>query len=337
MNTATLRKKIGRHFMLGFQGEAIPAWLKRFAEEFSLGGVILFDYSHAKKNYENNIRSKEQVKALIQALHALPSRPLVFVDQEGGKVRRLKEKLGFQPLPSAKALPQLARAEQVLYLKNAFHELVQLGVDVNLAPVVDLDLNPENPDIGKVERSFSADATIVREMATLTAKLASEVGLKLCLKHFPGLGGATVNSHHELTNLSASYSLEQEELFYELLPQIPGKMLLLSHGIVDSWAPGVPVSISNVAINRIRKAVPEALLLTDDLQMQGLQKLQGTGEAVELAMRAGADMVIIGNNMLPEEAACFGFAEDLLKSLEAGKLPRAAIQASQNRLAALDS
>jgi beta-N-acetylhexosaminidase len=103
--TAPLRA--GERFVLGFKGQRVPEWLADFARRFGLGGVILFDYDATAKRYGNNVTSPEQVRELCAALAALPSSPLIFVDQEGGKVRRLKEELGFRPLPSAEAFNRL--------------------------------------------------------------------------------------------------------------------------------------------------------------------------------------------------------------------------------------
>ena len=93
---------IGELFILGFFGKTVPVWLKQFAARYGLGGVILFDYSCRTQQYDNNIESPEQVQRLCAEISALPSAPMVFIDQEGGLVRRLKESRGFAPLPSAK-------------------------------------------------------------------------------------------------------------------------------------------------------------------------------------------------------------------------------------------
>ena len=93
--------QVGELFILGFFGKTIPDWLKQFAARYGLGGVILFDYSVRTQQYDNNIESPEQVRACARR-SALPSSPMVFIDQEGGLVRRLKEGRGFAPLPSAK-------------------------------------------------------------------------------------------------------------------------------------------------------------------------------------------------------------------------------------------
>src|SRR3982751_2800556 len=90
----------GELFTLGCHGKAVPDWLKAFAARFGLGGVILFDYSVRTRQYDNNIESPEQVRALCAEIARLPSAPLVFIDQEGGLVRRLKETRGFAPLPA---------------------------------------------------------------------------------------------------------------------------------------------------------------------------------------------------------------------------------------------
>ena len=95
---------IGELFILGFFGKTVPAWLKEFAARYGLGGVILFDYSCRTQQYDNNIESPEQVQRLCAEIAALPSGPMVFIDQEGGLVRRLKESRGFAPLAERKGI-----------------------------------------------------------------------------------------------------------------------------------------------------------------------------------------------------------------------------------------
>src|SRR5512138_800327 len=83
--------RIGELFILGFFGKTVPAWLAQFAARYGLGGVILFDYACRTQTYDNNIESPEQVQRLCEEIAALPARPMVFIDQEGGLVRRLKD------------------------------------------------------------------------------------------------------------------------------------------------------------------------------------------------------------------------------------------------------
>ena len=148
---------IGELFILGFFGKTVPAWLKEFAGRYGLGGVILFDYSCRTREYDNNIESPEQVQRLCAEIAALPSAPMVFIDQEGGLVRRLKESRGFAPLPSAKEFNHLAPDEKRAILTASFAEMRRLGIHYDFAPVIDVDYNPDNPNIGKIKRSYSAD------------------------------------------------------------------------------------------------------------------------------------------------------------------------------------
>jgi beta-N-acetylhexosaminidase len=106
--------------MLGFFGSTLPKWIKDFESKYGLGGVILFDYYVQTKKYENNIFSLEQLKELCSEIKALPSSPLIFIDQEGGKVRRLKSKLGFEELPSAKSFNLLE--DQSIFCSKAFQQ-----------------------------------------------------------------------------------------------------------------------------------------------------------------------------------------------------------------------
>ena len=309
--------RVGEHFILGFHGYHVPKWLKEFDSRHGLGGVILFDYYVQTKKYENNIQSKEQLKDLCAAIHSLPSRPLICIDQEGGKVRRLKEGKGFSPYPSQWDFNRLELSEKKRLTQASFQELRDLGIDFNLAPVVDLALNKENTDIFTVNRSYSKDPREVRVNVAILKEIAREVGLGLCLKHFPGVGAAKSNSHHELLDLTEVRSQEQEDLFYDLVEGLPGRAMLISHGIVKDWGENSPISLSPKAIEKIRKKVNDVLLISDDLQMQGMQKAHTSKNASLLALQANMDFVIIGNNMLNEEQDSFSFAENLEKELGA--------------------
>jgi beta-N-acetylhexosaminidase len=308
-------RKVGELFILGFRGFEIPNWLKEFEREFGLGGVILFDYNCQTRNYENNIQSPDQVRKLCAELSTLPSHPLITVDQEGGKVRRLKEKLGFAPLPSQLNFNQLSASEKERLVEASFKEMRSLGFHYDLTPVIDLNYNPENPDIGKVERSYSVDPAQVRANVEILNRAALKAELGLCLKHFPGLGAAKVNSHEELTDISGTLTREQLELFYDLGRAIHGTSVLVSHGMVHEWDTRHPVSMSPAGIERLRLELPDALLLSDDIQMQGLQKILPSKEASVQGIRAGLDMIVIGNNLMAEDERCLDYARALEQAI----------------------
>ena len=297
--------------MLGFRGPSLPGWIREFEARFGLGGVILFDYDVPTRTRGRNVESPEQVAALCAEVHALPSRPLVFVDQEGGQVRRLKEALGFAPLPSARQFAQLGLAERRRLAEASFSEQRALGIDFDLAPVIDADTNPDNPNIGKIERAFSDDLDVIENNARLLGDAARSCGLQLCVKHYPGLGGAIVDSHADLTELDGRFDAAQEALFAELAMALPGRAALLSHGIVREWDPDWPVSISAVAIERLRRAAPELLLVSDDMQMEGLRKRASLEQACVRAIAGGLDLICLGNNLRYEEDAATRCAEQI--------------------------
>ena len=323
---------VGELFILGFFGKLIPDWLGEFAARYGLGGIILFDYSCRTRQYDNNIESPEQLSRLCEAIAGLPSNPLVFIDQEGGLVRRLKQTSGFQPLPSQREFNLLGAAQKREILKASFSELRQLGIRYNFAPVIDVDYNPENPSIGKIERSYSADIREVEANALLAGEVARDARVGLCLKHYPGIGGALVDSHEEFMDISDALQPAQEELFYALAPQMFGDAVLVSHAIVRQWDPDMPITLSRAGIGRLRRRLPDTLLITDDMQMQGLQKALGTSEASLQSLQAGIDMLCIGNNLINQEAEMADIADDVERALREGTLAQEAFADSIRRV-----
>lgn len=328
---------IGELFILGFYGKVLPEWVRQFAVRYGLGGVILFDFSCQTGKYDNNIESPEQVGGLCAEIAALPSGPMVFIDQEGGLVRRLKENRGFKPLPSPKEFNHLSLHEKRDVLAASFGELHELGIHYNFAPVIDVDYNPENPNIGKIKRSYSADIGEVQANALLASDVAKDAGVGLCLKHFPGIGGAVVDSHQEFMDISDSIRPEQEDLFYSLAPKMFGDAVLVSHAIVRQWDDANPATLSPAAVGRLRGHLLDTLLVTDDMQMQGLQKALGTREASLRSLQAGMDMLCIGNNLLNQEQEMSGIAGHLEQRLRDGTLVPSAIQSSIARIQARKS
>jgi beta-N-acetylhexosaminidase len=326
------RVPVGELFILGFFGKTVPNWLKEFAARFGLGGVILFDYSARTQQYDNNIESPDQVRRLCAEISALPSSPMVFIDQEGGLVRRLKEARGFAPLPSAKEFNHLAVEEKRKILAGALGELRALGIHYDFAPVIDVDYNPDNPNIGKIKRSYSADIAEVEANARLMSEVARDARIGLCLKHFPGIGGARVDSHQEFMDISDALHPEQEALFYSLAPRMFGNAVLVSHAIVRQWDDRNPATLSPAAIGRLRERLPDTLLITDDMQMQGLQKALGTGVASLQSLRAGMDMLCIGNNLFDQEQEMAEIADAIERHLRDETMDPSAIERSIDRV-----
>jgi beta-N-acetylhexosaminidase len=208
----------------------------------------------------------------------------------------------------------------------------QLGIHYNFAPVIDVDYNPDNPNIGKIKRAYSADIREVAANALLASAVARDTRLGLCLKHFPGIGGAVVDSHQEFMDISDVLDPEQEALFYTLAPRMFGDAVLVSHAIVRQWDSDNPITLSAAGIGRLRGQLPDTLIITDDMQMQGLQKALGTRGASLQSLRAGIDMLCIGNNLLNQEQEMADIAGSIEQGLQNGTLAGSAIEKSIGRI-----
>lgn len=323
---------IGELFIVGFYGKSIPQWVKDFATQYGIGGVVLFDYSCQIKCYENNIGSPEEVHQLCQEIHELPTSPLVFIDQEGGLVSRFKENKGFAPLPSQHQINLMQHEDKYKILMTSYKEMQWLGVNYNFAPVIDINYNPNNPSIGLRERSYSEDICNVVANTLLVDEVAKKCHIGLCLKHFPGIGGAEVDSHNQIMDLSHGLVLEQENLFYELAPKVNGNALLVSHAIINQWDKNLPITTSLSAIKRLRDRLPHTLIISDDMQMEGLQKFMSTQDAAYSALAAGTDMVCVGNNLLNEESNMLTIAQYCVTLLSNNHLLKAQVQKSIDRV-----
>jgi len=182
-----LKQKIGQMLIVGFRGTEVSedSEIIKQINEYNLGGVILFDWDVPGQQFPRNITSPEQTKKLVADLKSLTS-PFLFVaiDAEGGAVNRLKEKYGFINIPSAE---EMGKESPEKVKENALilgEELADLGINIDFAPVVDVNLNPNNPIIGKLGRSFSADPEKVALYASKFIEGLKEKNIIPVIKHF---------------------------------------------------------------------------------------------------------------------------------------------------------
>ncbi len=301
-----LENIIGQLFIIGFRGSSIDADhpIAVDIRERNLGGVILFDRLLAKSENQNNVINPGQLKQLTSSLQQQSSSPLlVAVDQEGGKVRRLKPERGFPATVSAAQLghnndPMLT----ALHASCTAQTLARLGINFNLAPVVDLNTFPENPVIGRLERSFSADPNCVICHAETWITEHKRQKVISCLKHFPGHGSSRNDSHLGFTDISSSWQKEELVPFAELIQRDNGNLVdsvMLGHLFHQSFDKEFPTSLSRaVCRDLLRNQLGfKGVTITDDLQMKAITDQYGLEESVCHALAAGVDMIIIGNNL----------------------------------------
>jgi beta-N-acetylhexosaminidase len=301
-----LKKIIGQLFLLGFKGQSIDAQNPIVADirDRNLGGIILFDKLLARKEIQNNISSPAQVKKLTTSLQGYSPTPLLIaVDQEGGMVKRLKAETGFPETASAK---EFGTHDDLVF--TALHAactatiLRATGINYNLAPVTDLDIFPENPVIGKINRSISADPDLVIRHAAIWIEEHSKQNIISCLKHFPGHGSSKTDSHLGFTDISNTWQETELIPFQTLINQQNNNKVasvMMGHLFHRGLDAQYPTSLSQTVVESLlRKQLGfKGVVITDDLQMKAITDKYGLEESVCLALAAGVDMIIVGNNL----------------------------------------
>lgn len=298
--TLSLEELAGAMIMIGFRGTEAPESLLKGIEQGAIGGVILFDRDMPSRKADRNILNREQVTRLIQSLQSVAPRPLLIaVDQEGGKVRRLKPEHGFMPLPSAAEMGTEAPEKTRQRAQVAGQELAAVGINMNFAPCVDVNLNPDSPIIGKLKRSFGANPAMVTAHAQTFAEGLTVSGVIPTLKHFPGHGNALADSHKGLTDITATWQKEEELAPYRAFLKGPYRgAIMVSHLLHTDLDPVFPASLSKAMITDLLREELEwqGVVISDDLQMEGVG--YPLKETVIRAVLAGTDILAFGNNLL---------------------------------------
>jgi beta-N-acetylhexosaminidase len=298
-----LKKIIGQLFIIGFQGDALVKD-SSIAEDIAvrnLGGIILFDRFLAGKKESNNVISKPQVKLLTKQLqHLAGNNLLISVDQEGGRVCRLKKEHGFPTSPTAHEIDgknditfSISQAELIA------STLSDSGINFNFAPVADLDLNKENPVIGGLQRSFSADPDRVIEQCEVWLDCHKKHGVLSCLKHFPGHGSSQSDSHHGFVDITENWQDIELVPYKELIAREKVDAIMMGHLFHNRMDPQYPASLSNKIIGQLLRTELgfNGVVITDDMQMKAITDRYGLRESIVLALSAGVDLIIFGNNL----------------------------------------
>ena len=291
---------IGQLFLLGFDGESLPAPTAALLSEKKVSGAILFS---------RNISSLEQVVALnTELVHTgtedLPT--LIAVDQEGGRVQRLRDICTF--VPAMRVLGRASHDDPDLpYRVGAMmaRELGALGFHYDFAPVVDVDTNPNNPVIG--ERAFSRDPAVVAQHACAFLRGMQQAGVAACAKHFPGHGDTDTDSHLELPRVGHDLQRLHD---VELLPFRAAiaagvASIMTAHVLFPAYDQTVPATLSApVLTDLLRHTLGfSGLIVSDDLEMKGLADHFSIEEMVVGGLNAGVDLFLICHrHELVEEA-----------------------------------
>lgn len=285
-----LKTAAAQMLMIGFHGHppAVPDPIRR-ALAHGLGGLILF---------QRNVRDIHQVMNLTTSVReAAPEDgpvPFIAVDQEGGRVVRLRDPL--TPLPPMRSVGEQDDTDLTHAISAMMaHELKALGINLNFAPVVDVDTNPENPVIG--DRAFSADPDRVARHARAFLSGHIETGVMPCAKHFPGHGDTLVDSHLDLPSLPHDLErLEDIELypFRQIFEDEP-PLIMTAHILFQALDPDHPATLSKPILDGLlrQRLGYKGLVISDCLEMNAVAQRYTIEEMIELGLSAGIDIFLI--------------------------------------------
>jgi len=338
-----LKNEIGQMIMIGFRGTTAEpgSYITRVLREVKVGGVILFDYDVPSKSYGRNIIDPGQVEELISDLKMYSSEPLlVAVDAEGGKVNRLKEKYGFLPILSPEEMGEAGNtASTTKEAQNLAFELKTTGFNMNMAPVVDVNVNPENPVIGALGRSFSADPQQVFLDASAFIKAHEEKNIITVAKHFPGHGSSQDDSHLGMVDVTDTYKKEELIPYQKLQEAGLLQAVMTAHIINRNIDENYPATLSSRFLQDIlREGIGfKGVIISDDMQMGAITSNYGFEDAIIMAVNAGCDILIVSNNGSSgyDENIPYKVRDVIYDAVKAGKILRERIAESYERISLL--
>jgi beta-N-acetylhexosaminidase len=330
-----LKKMIGRMLIVGFPDEAIDenSPIARHIKSYELGGVILFDRFYNDRNRTKNISSPQQLQLLTSKLKSLSNKPLLIsVDQEGGKVARLKPAYGFEATPSAEAVSENDEY-MTRHIYNALAKtLKESGINCDFAPVVDLAINQENRVIVGLNRSYGSDSKEVVKYAKIFMDSLKNEKIISVLKHFPGHGSSLGDSHEGFVDISKTWSSVELEPYKELIKSGDVSMIMTAHVFNSKLDDIYPATLSyKVNTELLRgKLGYDGVVVSDDLQMGAILKHYSLKEIVTLSINSGVDMLLFGNQLSTQDID--ELVEVILAQVKNGAIPLERILESNKRV-----
>ena len=296
----TLDEDIGMMLLVGFRGTAVDSVttpdIVAALRDYHVGSVILFDYDAATGQRGRNLKDTAQVRRLCAQLRSYNPNLLIGIDQEGGYVSRLAPRHGFPRILSAKRSAALGDDTVRRYAALTGSHLAALGINLDFAPVADVDVNPRCPVIGAIERSFSADPQTVARCCSIWCDELRSHHVAACMKHFPGHGSASGDTHKGLVDVTATWQHSELEPYRHLPPQ--GVMVMTAHVVNRQLDPsGLPASLSPRITSLLRDSLGfDGVIVTDDLAMGAIVSQYSFEQAVRMAVAAGTDLLCLSNN-----------------------------------------
>ena len=342
-DSMSLEQVVGQMLLIGFRGVDLDDDTAAMLREIQPGGVLLFDYDGPSKGeLPRNITSPAQLQALTAELQdATAISYFIAIDAEGGYVNRLKPKYGFTvTLASAQTLgsqPPANTETQAAAMADVLHEM---GINLNLAPVVDVNVDPASPAIGKWERSFSDDPSAVVAHANAFVKAHQERGIITTLKHFPGHGSAAGDTHLGVTDVTATYRADSELAPYrQLIDAGYDGAVMTAHIVNRNLDPGgQPATLSAAIVSGLLRDELgfDGVIISDDMQMGAIVAEYSLESAAVAAVNAGVDVVMLTNQHEEYDVgSVYRVRDAIVEAISKGDVSEERVRESARRILAL--
>ncbi|UCH00797.1 MAG: beta-N-acetylhexosaminidase [Deltaproteobacteria bacterium] len=322
-----ISQKIGQLFIGGIPGPVLDENSINIIKDYHLGGIILFS-----RNVTDPVQLASLCKDLQRVSMENSGLPLFLaIDQEGGRVARLKEP--FTQFPGNAAMGENPNSEQgaLQFARTTAREMSLVGLNMNMAPV--LDVAQPNMEPHLVGRCFSHEPLLVTRLGKIVINTLQQGGIMAVAKHFPGLGNADLDPHLQLPTINATY----EEMESIHLPPFASAIeanvsaVMSSHAIYPALEPGMPATLSRKIItDLLRERMQfDGLIISDDLEMGAIAKERGLPEGAADAFEAGIDLLLICSN----QAHLLDSIEVIRDRLLKGDIPYERLESSSERIA----
>ena len=324
--------KIGQMILIGMPKAEVDPLVLDEVKRGKVGALIFFE-----KNIPNRPNAFAAVKSMTWTYQKAASIPLfICIDQEGGKVNRLKEKYGFTKSVTAAALGKSKSLDSVRFYADAMAAtLAGLGFNVNFAPCVDLAIT-QNTVIYKPERAYSANEDTVAMMAKEVVKMHRKYGVLTSLKHFPGHGSSKEDTHFGVADVTTTWNERELKPYKTLLDSGYVDAVMTSHIVNKNLdAKGYPGTLSQDILDGIlRKRLGfNGVVFSDDMQMHAISKNFGLEESIRLAINAGVDVMCFSNNIAGSDERTVDKVHAIIKKLvQSGQVSPARIDESFQRI-----
>ncbi|MDW8330383.1 MAG: glycoside hydrolase family 3 N-terminal domain-containing protein [Cyclobacteriaceae bacterium] len=305
--------KIGQMILIGFPKAEVDATVLEEVRKGKAGSIILFE-----KNIPKSGSAFIALKKIIWTYQqAAPIPLLVTIDQEGGRVNRLKDRYGF---PRTITAWEMGRSDDStrFYAEAIAATLAGLGINVNLAPCVDLGVNPSNTVIYGYGRAFSSHPDTVAKRAATFIRAHRNFNVLTVMKHFPGHGSSLADSHYGMADVTKTWTEAELLPYRSLIGQGLADAIMTAHIVNRQLDPkGLPGTLSSRMVDSLlRKQMNfNGVVFSDDMQMQAITRHYGLEEAIRLAIQAGVDILCFSNNIPDSEERTVDKVHRIIRSL----------------------